>query len=140
MARIAAAALAVIPIGAGAGRPKPPARLSAPEKRLWIGIVASKPIGWFDATTIPLLAEYCSTISSCDAVTAQLRTEQRTKKLDDDALKRIDRLFKMRERQQRQALQLATRMRLTQQAGKIAASPGAKGHVDPPGVRKPWEE
>jgi hypothetical protein len=44
---------------AGAKRPASPEWLTEEAAEHWRGIVASKPLGWFDAGSLPLLAQYC---------------------------------------------------------------------------------
>ena len=40
-------------------RPQPPSSLTAAEKRVWKNIVATKPVGAFDAGSFPVLSAYC---------------------------------------------------------------------------------
>jgi hypothetical protein len=58
--------------------------------------------------------------------------------LDDEGLKRHDRLSAMHEREMRAASSLATRMRLTQQAVVDKRTAGRKGEAFRLGP-KPWE-
>jgi hypothetical protein len=47
------------PILPGKGRPPPPADLSERERQIWIGVVESRPLNFFDAGTLPLLRAFC---------------------------------------------------------------------------------
>lgn len=62
MPRASAEARAAAAFRAGAKRPAPPAWLCAEAAAHWRRIVGDKPIGWFDAGSLPLLAQYCATL------------------------------------------------------------------------------
>jgi hypothetical protein len=47
---------------AGGRRPDPPDWLSVEARAHWRRIVSEKPLGWFDAGSLPLLAQYCATL------------------------------------------------------------------------------
>lgn len=62
MPRASAEGRAAAAYRAGGKRPAPPAWLNAEAKTHWRRIVAEKPLGWFDAGSLPLLAQYCATL------------------------------------------------------------------------------
>lgn len=62
MPRASAESRAAAALRAGGHRPEPPDWLTAEARGHWRRIVASKPLGWFDAGSLPLLAQYCATL------------------------------------------------------------------------------
>ena len=60
MPRMSAEERAAAKWRAGGDLPKPPKYLPLEARHLWVGIVSSKPAGWFDAGNLPLLAFPCS--------------------------------------------------------------------------------
>lgn len=62
MPRASADARAAAAHRAGGKRPSAPDWLNAEASAHWRRIVAEKPLGWFDAGSLPLLAQYCATL------------------------------------------------------------------------------
>src|SRR4029077_8465266 len=58
---------------AGRKSPAPPRVLSTRAKWIWRSIVAAKPIDWFDAGQLGLLADHCETQTRLEEVWARLR-------------------------------------------------------------------
>ena len=52
--------------------PVPPKAMSAEAKAIWRKIVATKPVDWFDAGSLPLLRLYCETLASAERIAADL--------------------------------------------------------------------
>lgn len=63
MPRASAEGRAASAYRAGAKRPSPPAGLASEPAAEWRSIVAAKPLGWFDAGSLPLLETYCVTLA-----------------------------------------------------------------------------
>ena len=63
MPRASAEGRAASAYRAGEKRPEPPAGLNAVAAAEWRRIVASKPLGWFDAGSLLLLETYCATFA-----------------------------------------------------------------------------
>src|SRR5579864_7832422 len=61
MPRMSAEARGAVSYRSGSRPPPPPKDLSPEAAKLWRAIVRAKPIGWFDAGSLPLLARYCRT-------------------------------------------------------------------------------
>ena len=72
MPRASAESRAAAALRAGGVRPNPPAGLSLNAADEWRRIVASKPLGWFDAGSLPLLEAYCATLDRLRALHALL--------------------------------------------------------------------
>jgi hypothetical protein len=71
MARLSLEARSAAAFRAGDKRRPPPKHLSAPAKRLWIEIVADRPIDWFRPGSFELLEQYCEiTIQQRQAIKA----------------------------------------------------------------------
>tara|TARA_R110000824_G_scaffold40166_2_gene120656 strand:- start:12059 stop:12472 length:414 start_codon:yes stop_codon:yes gene_type:complete len=94
-------------------RPKPPATLTKPAAEIWVGIVDRLPEEWFPRETWPILEQYCRHILSCKVIDTRIDDMEKRTNFDVDD---YDKLCKMRERETRTMLSLATRMRLTQQS------------------------
>ncbi len=137
MPRKSTDSLTVVPIG-GPKRPDPPAKLTAPQATTWRAVVATKPVKWWDAGSIPMLVAYCKAIDVHDAVSLQIEAFEPEWLLTDDGLARFDRLAALQERQARVIASLATRMRLSQQArlDKTVAATSAK---QPEAGPRPWD-
>jgi hypothetical protein len=120
--------------------PEPPPadpKLSAPERELWDAVVGSKPAGWFDAATAPVLREYVRAAVMCDVLAARLSAVLADPDADQRALRAA---HEMRDREAKRAVMLATRLRLTPQsrytphgAASAANKPGA-------GSPRPWAD
>ena len=121
-----------------AQRPKAPGDLSKPEAALFNEIVAARPADYFDAATIPLLAEYCRIPSELGLISGAIGKFKDTWLNTDDGLKRFKELAGMRDKAQKRMALLATKMRLAQQSRYMPdnrkARPASSG-----GGPKPWE-
>ena len=113
-------------------RPQPPDTMIRPEADIWRAVVATKPADWFDAGSLPLLADYCTACVQQEKVRLALNTECKTTEELDRLSKTLDRLAKLK-------TTLATKMRLSQQsryradAADVAAKRGGSTPT------KPWE-
>ena len=115
-----------------AERPAPPPALDAERQALWAAVVQAMPAGWFRREHWELLAMYCGHYQEWLRLDAEVAKvwEQATDKqgVNTDLLEVWQR---MRDRERRAFSDLATKMRLTQQAsyhpekGKGPAGGGA---------------
>lgn len=133
--RKSGAALSVASINQ-AVRLAPPDNLTDAEKNTWRQTMYAKPAGFFDKSHLSLLALYVRHISYVEIIKDQIAAMQPGWLADDAGLKRYDRLLSMHEREGRAISSLATRMRLTPQAGYDKKK--AAGYVPSEG-NKPWE-
>lgn len=116
-------------------RPAAPDHLSDEEKDLWRRVMNSKPPGWWDAGSIPLLKAFVKLNTSVDLI------QERIEAVDidaEDGIGAYNTLTRIRDRDIARASQLATRMRLTQQARFDAQK--ASVHAKKSPSRKSWEE
>lgn len=114
-----------------------PSDLSAEEADVWAKVSATKPGEWWDAGSLPLLAQYCRATVQSDLVADLVRTVSDNLRTDPDELGRYKDLRKIQAALTAELTSLATKMRLTQQSRYNAknsdtASRKATG-------RKPWQ-
>lgn len=114
---------------------EPPPDLTAEQAQVWAAIVATKPVDWFGADTLPLLAAYCRAVVEHRWISTQIDAKKDEWLLDYEGMQRYDRATKLQERQARMMSSLATKMRLTQQSQYGAR--GAARNNRPEGS-KPW--
>ncbi len=137
MARKSAASLAVVSAAGPLARLAPTAGLSQTERSLWLEVVNSKPAEWFGAEHAPLLLQYVKHAVNSRLVQSQLAEFDPAWLADEDGMKRYDRLLAMHDREGRAMTNLATKMRLTQQAQYNAQSASTAARST--GQRKPWQ-
>lgn len=115
----------------------PPFMLTPAQKAEWVAVVNSRPADWFGPENAAMLVQYCRHKVQSDLIAQQLEEFDPAWLVDDDGMKRFDKLGAMLERETRAINALLRSMRLTQQSlynAKSAntASQGNKG-------RKPWQ-
>ncbi len=131
-------------------RPSPPAHLTAPQAEVWESVVKQYRVDWFDESNTPLLEEYCRSVVTARHIRKQLKTSEDTvTKVQEMLLKgaaepkdvaaefnRYDKLLQMANRESKNMMSLATKMRLSQSTkydrDKSRTEGTAKG-------AKPWE-
>lgn len=118
-------------------RAAPPGQLSDFEASVWQQIVATKPADWFQADTYPLLISYCKHVAHM--ATVDKLVEARPDVADDDELKRLDLLYKMRDRESKALISLARQMRLTQQSQYCEKTAHSAARKTSTASAKPWE-
>lgn len=130
-----AAALAVVTPAGIDQRLAPPANLTPAQKAEWVSIINSRPADWFGPENAASLIQYCRHKVQADLIAQQLEEFDPAWLVDDDGLKRYDKLGAMLERETRTINALMRSMRLTQQsmirADKAVPNQG-KG-------KKPWQ-
>jgi hypothetical protein len=122
-----------------------PTELNAEQAVVWSNVVASQPADWFNSATKPILVQYCRHVVSArriaeliseleESVAAEMPETDGAERLlvMMSAVKALDRLQKMQERESRAIASLATKMRITQQA--ITNHRG--NHIQ---AKKPWD-
>ncbi len=128
--RVSAAAIGVMPVGIHAkARPAPPKGLSPRERAQWTAIVAGLRPDWFEAETLPLLAEYVRTAELCTRLARELR---KVEVLD----KRFAELSRRKLMATNMLLRLATKLRLTIQSSTTTRT---NKHTGGSGLPKPWD-
>lgn len=64
MSRMSPEARGAVSHGAGSRLPHAPKWLGADEAQLWREIIRSKPLGWFDPSSLHLLGQYCAVLAA----------------------------------------------------------------------------
>lgn len=92
-------------------RPQPPDHLNDQESEVWNRVVNGLETGWFRDETHDLLAAYCSHV-----ITSRTIGDLISAFTDDSDVQDMEKLTKIRERESRIIVSLATKMRLPQQS------------------------
>lgn len=116
---------------------QPPADLSDEECSVWARVAATKPSEWWDAGSVPLLAQYCRAVVQSELVAGLVTSTGKAMLTDPDELARYKELRKIQAALTGEMTSLATKMRLTQQSrynAKNSDTASRKGG----GPSKPW--
>lgn len=106
--RKSAAALRLVHVG-DSERPLPPECLTHEQAEIWSSVVAAVPKDWFSAENLPILEQYCVTISRARACAAKLNKEP-------VGTEKYFRLLPLEQKFSRTVAMLATKMRIAQQS------------------------
>lgn len=112
-------------------RPDAPYDLTDEQSTEWWAVVNRMPADWFPRETHGMLADYCRHVVKSRRIAQLVDDAESQDAIDVD---RLDKLYKMAERESRAASSLATRMRISQQA-TVRAEQARK----PAQVERPWE-
>jgi hypothetical protein len=138
--RKSAASLSVVNV-LGNDRPAPPDDLAETEAKEWREIAGRMPPDWFTRENFPLLAEYCRHIVRARDLAQDITAFKRFPpevRLTSDGIQRYDMLLRMADRERATMVNLATKMRLTQQS-RYRADKAAPAVDRGKTVSKPWE-
>lgn len=135
--------------------PEPPPELEPVEASIWRSITSKLPGDWFAPETVPMLKELCrhirhandlsitlaETRAAIEAVAAGEAPLAERLALIGQASKTMERLLRMHGYQSERIGNLATKLRLTNQAKVPAGSAArkARDEMKPAGLR-PWED
>jgi hypothetical protein len=144
MARESAASLSVLPVQALA-RIEPPVGLDPGEVALFEAVVDSKPAEWFGPDSAPLLVEYVRAKAMCDLLDQQVKAAiSGGGDGGDDPMaaaligaKLIEHYLKLRHTESVRMLQIATKLRLTQQS-RYTPQAAATAQKNAPTGQKLW--
>lgn len=140
-------------VGNSAPPPEPPPELLPAEMAIWRRVVSDMPSDWFTSENQPLLKEFCRHSAFADALAldiAAVRTacdEIRAGSYDvatrmKDLAKTsaaLQALLRAHHQQTQSMGNLATKLRMTQQARYVADRAQAQSRGRPPAGAKPWE-
>ena len=112
-------------------RPDAPYDLTDEEADEWRAVVDRMPADYFPRETHAVLGQYCRHVVASRRVAQLISQATSDEEVDVD---RLDKLYKMQEREGRAFSALAQRMRLTQQTN-VRVEHARK----PSMVKKPWE-
>lgn len=115
--RISAAEIAVAGHAAveRVARPDPPDEYGMTDEQVmeWWAVVDRMPADWFPRETHGLLAQFCRHVVTQRRVAQMIEAAEEEEQLD---IIKLDRLYKMQEREGRAMTSLATKMRMSQQS------------------------
>lgn len=121
-------------------RPPPPEGLTEAQASMWRAFVETEPASLFDSEArrhlLRLYVEHAEWRAKLQGLLDRVPIE---KMLDADTEAGVERMLKARDRETKQLVSLATRLRLTNQARYTAAAAATEAR-NMPGGRKPWEE
>ncbi len=137
MARRSLASLAVAAVSID-GRPNPPAELTKAQAAAWTQIVLTETAGLFKTeASKELLVQYVRHLDAASLLASSIDSFELDWLTTAEGLERYDRLLKVREREVRASLSVATKLRITPQSRYTAKAAGtAASHVG--GANKPW--
>lgn len=97
-------------------RPRAPEELNQAEARVWKQIVDSKPHDWFGADSHHLLVAYCRNVVAATERDNDIKNFPLATRMEREGFAMFEKLNKLKDMHEARAVQLATKMRLTQQA------------------------
>lgn len=137
--RKSAASLAVVAsLPAAMQRPEPPEDLTSEHAEEWRAVVSRMPAGWFTRETHQVLATYCRHVVNARRLSVAIEAFDPAWLVDDEGLKRYDKLLSMADREGKAITMTATRLRLTPQARYTAQAAATAANKAGSGD-KPWQ-
>lgn len=130
------AALTVVSEVNGITRIHAPSHLDAKIKSVWVRIVNSKPADWFGSEHADMLEALCRHIVQAQSISTMIDSFDISWALDDEGLKRLEKLHKMHSVQTDKINAFMRAMRLTHQSIYRADKAPL---IDGSGTKKPWE-
>ena len=126
--------------GGRAEMPKPPEDMTEAQKTLWESILRSEPTHLFDsAARLQLLRAFVEHATFRADLQALINKTDVEVFADPDLAKTVEQMLRARDRETKQLVTLATKLRLTNQSRYSAHVAEAAGRNDiPPGPR-PWD-
>ena len=121
-------------------RAPPPDGLTDAQRILWRAIVETEPAHLFDSEArrhlLRLYVEHACFRADLQALIDRSPIECI---VDEDKGRGFEAMLRARDRETKQLVSLATRLRLTNQARYTAAAAGSAARNDTSGMRKPWD-
>lgn len=126
--------------GAFLQRPEPPSDMTPKQKEVWKRVAKSEPPNWFQSqANQDMLRMYCQTVETIDTVQDHIDAFPVASLVLAAEVRRYDGLCRIRQKSIMQAIQLATKLRITNQSRydrKLAATMTRNEAVE----LNPWEE
>ena len=137
--RDSAAAQSIV-VGGFAQRPDPPDELTARQDAIWREVVASEHPDFFNSAGCRgLLAGYCRSRATCEEISHIIDKSGGVWMLSLDSIDERDMLLRMRDREIKQVVMLATKLRLTNQSRYVTQSAAIRAAKVPP-EDVPWRK
>jgi hypothetical protein len=123
--------------GRFAERPEPPNELTERQKTIWRDVIASEDPNFFNSAVLRgLLGDYCRCRATAEGITAVIEASAKVWMQDSESIASHDQLLRMRDREIKAMVILATKLRLTNQSRYIPQSAARAAAKVPKEV--PW--
>jgi hypothetical protein len=132
------ASLAVLPSAVLDARPEPSKHLTKQEAIEWKLIVDRMPANFFTAEMLPMLSALCQHIVAARRLSTLLENLGEAGFSDLDEVDRLDKILKMRERENKAIASFSTKLRLTPQS-RYQPSTAAAKVSNATTSAKPWD-
>jgi len=121
-------------------RPPPPEDLTEAQAKLWRDITETEAQGWFDsAARQHLLRLYVEHACYRADLQALLNTVPIERILGEDTEQGVERMLRVRDRETKALVSLATRLRLTNQSRYTPGAAASAARNDTGTGRRPWD-
>jgi hypothetical protein len=98
-------------------RPEPPKNLTLRQNAIWREVVASEDPNFFNTGVLRgLLADYCRSRATAEGITAVIEASAEVWMQDSESVANHERLLRMRDRELKAMVTVATKLRLTNQS------------------------
>lgn len=131
--RASGASLSVAQIGIDQRLPAP-ASLTEAQRAVWVDVVNARPADWFCQAHEGLLSQYCRHKVMSDVISAEIEKFDPRWMVEDEGVKRLEKLGLMLQRETSAMNTLMRSMRMTQQSLMRAEKSVNVGRA-----KKPWE-
>jgi len=134
-----AAARANVVEGGFGRRPDAPIELTVRQAEIWRDVVASEPVDYFATAALrAILSDYCRHYETAEKLSHLINVFKPDWIRTEEGSGRFNDLCKMRDRETRAAVMLATKLRMTNQARytTLSAATASRNTIKGP---KPWE-
>ena len=136
--RRSAASLSIV-AGAIDGRPKAPSELTKSQAQIWDRVVANEAADTFKTAALQnLLRDYCRHTDTADRLTRDIDKTEEAWLLDEEGLRRFDKMLAMRDRETKASADRATKLRLTNQSRYTPQAAGTAAKKASTEL-KPWQ-
>jgi hypothetical protein len=126
--------------GGFAERPEPPQSLSSRQKTIWREVVASEDPNFFNSGVLRgLLADYCRSRATAEGITEVIEASADVWMQDSESVGNHERLLRMRDRELKAMVTVATKLRLTNQSRYVPHSAG-RAAAKAPKDDLPWRQ
>lgn len=98
---------------------------------IWRQVAATKPTSWLPADSLPILAQFCRHIVTCDQLAKMIEN------CDTADFDQFKELLTLRDRESKIIIRLATALRFTPHS-RLKAETAATQHNNAGGADKPW--
>ncbi len=132
--RKSASELAIVPVFGLERLPPPPANMPVDQGHIWEIVVKTPAFSLIGEEAYPLLTEYCRAVSSANQVAEEIDKFDRSWLIEEDGLKRWEKLLKLQAMMMGKVADLALKLRIAPSSRNDRDKVASKKTS-----RKPWE-